>query len=109
MVKQGDILKISLDPIKGHEQAGYRPVLVINNNSFSQASNMTVICPITRTDRNNPLHVQLNGTSTKGFIMCDQIKAIDLKARNYKMIETVDDDTLWNVTDIICGFVEIEK
>jgi len=108
MVKQGDIIKLDLDPTKGHEQAGYRPVLVVNNSSFSRASNMIVICPITSTDRNNPLHTRLKGLKTTGFVMCDQIKAIDIKARTCKVIETVDDDTLWEVSDIICGFVEIE-
>jgi mRNA interferase MazF len=69
---------------------------------------MTVICPITKTDRNCPLHVPLSGISTTGFVMCDQIKAIDLKARDYKIVESVNDDTLWEVIDIICGYVEIE-
>jgi len=107
--KQGDIIKINLNPTKGHEQAGYRPVLVVNNASFTQASNMIVICPITNTDRQNLLHVRLDGLTTTGFIMCDQIKAVDLKAREYKIIEAVDDDTFWEVSDIICGFVGIEE
>ena len=106
--KQGDIIKLSLDPTKGHEQAGYRPVLVVNNASFSQASNMIVVCPITSTDRKNPLHVQLEGLTTRGFVMCDQIKAIDINARSYKIVESVTDDIFWEVADIICGFVELE-
>ena len=107
--KQGDIIKLNLDPTKGHKQAGHRPVLVVNNASFSKASNMIVVCPITNTDRNNPLHIRLDGLATTGFVMCDQIKAIDIRARDYRAIETVDDDTLWEVADIICGFVEIEE
>ncbi|MCL2362985.1 MAG: type II toxin-antitoxin system PemK/MazF family toxin [Defluviitaleaceae bacterium] len=106
--KQGDIIKLNLDPTKGHEQAGYRPVLVINNASSSKASNMMVICPITNTDRDSLLHVPLKGLVTTGFVMCDQIKAVDLKARDYKIIEAIDDDMLWEVIDIVCGIVEIE-
>ena len=40
--------------------------------------------------------------------MCDQIKAVDLKVRDYKIIEAIDDDMLWEVIDIVCGLVEIE-
>jgi len=109
MVKQGDIIKLDLSPTKGHEQTGYRPVLVVNNGSFMRASNMIVICPITNTNRNNPLHIPLEGLATKGFVMCDQIKAIDIKKRSYKVIEAVDDDTLWEVSDVISGFVEVES
>jgi len=108
-IKQGDIIKLNLNPTVGHEQAGYRPVLVVNNASYSRASNMTLVCPITNTGRKNPLHVRLNGLATTGFVICDQIRAIDTLARDYRIVETVDDDTLWEVCDIIQGLVGIEK
>ena len=108
IAKQGDIIKLNLNPTKGHEQAGYRPVLVVSNLSFSKASNMIIICPITKTNRHNPLHVVLKGFVTTGFVMCDQIRAVDINMRNYKKIENVDNDTLWEVCDIVQGFVEIE-
>jgi mRNA interferase MazF len=105
---QGDIVKLDLDPTKGHEQAGYRPALVISNASFSRASNMALVCPITNTDRDSPVHVSLHGLSTTGFVMCDQIRAIDLKARDFKVIEKVGEETLWEVCDIVQGAVEVE-
>ena len=108
MVKQGEIIKISLDPTKGREQAGFRPVIVISNASFFRAGNMTIVCPITNTNRNNPLHVELKNLKTTGFVMCDQIRAIDIRAGNFKSIETVDEDTLWEICDIVHGSVEIE-
>ena len=106
--KQGDIIKLNLNPTKGHEQAGYRPVLVVSNASFSRASNTLIVCPITSTDRKNPVHVALKGLITTGFVMCDQVRAIDIQARDYRVIETVDNDTLWEVCDIIQGSVDIE-
>jgi len=106
--KQGEIIKLNLDPTKGHEQAGHRPVLVVNNASFSKASNMIVVCPITNAGLNSPLHIRLQGLATTGFVMCGQIKAINIRARGYKIVETIDDDTLWEVVDIIRGYVEIE-
>ena len=108
MVKQGYIIKTDFDPTKGHEQAGYRPAVVINNSSYSQASNMILICPITNTDRENPLHVKLQRLTTTGFVMCDQIQSVDLKVREYRVIEVVDEDTLWEICDIIKGSVDIE-
>ena len=107
-IKQGDIIKINLNPTKGHEQAGYRPVLVINNASHSRASSMTIVCPITNTDRQTPVHVRLEGLTTTGFVMCDQVRAIDIRAREYKVMETVDKDTLWEVCDIVQGSVDVE-
>lgn len=107
MVKQGDIIVIDLDPIRGHEQAGYRPALVINNSAHSKNSSMTLICPITNTNRQNIMHVRLTKTTTTGFVLCDQVRAVDLTSRKYKVLETLDFDTLWNVCDIVKGAVDI--
>ena len=108
MVKQGEIIKLDLNPTKGHEQAGYRPVLVVSNVSFSRASNMLMVCPITNTNRNSPLHVELSGLQTTGFVMCDQMRVVDIRARGYNVVESVSADVLWEVCDIIIGSVEIE-
>lgn len=107
MVRQGDIIMIDLDPIKGHEQAGYRPALVINNAMHSKNSRMTLICPITNTDRQNIMHVKLTATITTGFVLCDQIRAVDLSSRKFKTVEILDHDTLWDVCDIVKGAVDI--
>ena len=71
---QGDIIKLNLDPTMGHEQAGYRPVLVVSNSSFTKISNMTIVCPITNTERNSPIHVALKGLITTGFVKQDRFK-----------------------------------
>jgi len=107
-VNQGDIISVNLNPVKGHEQAGYRPVLVVSNASHTRVSKVTIICPITNTDRGNPAHVRLNGFTTTGFVMCDQVRAVDLRSREYEIIETVDNETLWEVCDIVQGAVEVE-
>ena len=107
-IRQGHIIKISLNPTKGHEQAGYRPVLVIHNASHSRVSNMTIVCPITNTDRKNPVHVRLEGLETTGFVMCDQVRAVDIRARDYRIVEQIDEETLWEVCDIVQGAVDIE-
>lgn len=31
-INRGDIIKLDLDPVKGVEQHGFRPALVISNN-----------------------------------------------------------------------------
>lgn len=82
MVKQGDIIKLNFNPQAGHEQAGYRPALVISNDFFNQKANVTIVCPITNTDNQFPLHVPLDSrTETTGVVLCEHVKALDLKAR----------------------------
>ena len=108
MVKQGTIIKVNFNPQKGHEQAGYRPALVISNDVFNQKTNLTIVCPITNTNNNFPLHIPLDErTKTTGVILCEYIKSLDLKTINYEVVENLPNDILENVIDII--YSEIEK
>ena len=49
--EQGDIVYLDFDPQSGHEQKGRRPALVVSNNLFNRVSSLTMVCPITHTDR----------------------------------------------------------
>lgn len=110
MVRQGDIVKVNLNPQEGHEQAGYRPAVVISNDMFNQRSNMTIICPITNTDRKFPLHIPLDDrTKTTGVMLCDQIRAVDLASRGYKKVERLPSDLLQRVINTVSAELENQK
>ena len=107
MVKQGNVIIVDFDPQLGHEQKGRRPALVISNELFNKYSEMAIVCPITNTDKNHPLHVKLNKkTKTTGVILCDQIKTMDIKVRNFKFLEDIPKDILDNVLDIVFSLIE---
>ncbi len=46
-MQQGDIYLANLNPAKGHEQAGFRPVLIMQNNVLNSNLNTVIIAPIT--------------------------------------------------------------
>ena len=108
MVKQGTIIKINFNPQSGHEQAGYRPAVVISNNVFNQKTKLSIVCPITNTNNHFPLHIPLdNRTKTTGVILCEHIKALDLNSKTIQIEEKLPDDILQNVIDIV--YAEIEQ
>ena len=47
MIKQGWIFMADLNPVKWHEQAWFRPVLVMQNNILNNNLNTVVVAPIT--------------------------------------------------------------
>ena len=110
MVKQGHIIWLDCHPQIGHEQKGRRPALVVSNETFNGFSSLAIVCPITNTNKDHPFHVKLDErTKTKGVVLSDQARTLDIKARNYEIIEKVHDDILLEVIDIINGFIEVEK
>jgi mRNA interferase MazF len=110
MVKQGFIIWLDFDPQTGHEQKGRRPALVVSNEIFNRFSNLAMVCPITNTNRDYPFHVNLDErTKTTGVILCDQARILDINARNYEFIEEIPIDILFEIIDIISGFIEMEN
>ncbi|MBR3533479.1 MAG: type II toxin-antitoxin system PemK/MazF family toxin [Clostridiales bacterium] len=108
MVRQGDLIKVSFNPQQGHEQAGYRPALVVSNDEFNMRTNMAIVCPVTNTDNGFPLHVPLDSrTETSGFVLCEHIRTLDLNARHNVFVEKIPDDLLRRVTEIIRAEVEL--
>jgi mRNA interferase ChpB len=93
-MERGDIYLVSLDPTAGHEQQGKRPVLVVSPGKFNRLTGVPVVLPITTGGgfaRTAGFAVSLMGTGlqTTGVVRCDQPRALDLKARGAKKLETV--------------------
>ena len=106
--EQGDIVYLDFDPQSGHEQKGRRPALVVSSNLFNRVSSMTMVCPITHTDRGHPFHDRLDGrTRTDGVIMCDQARMLDLASRKAAFEEKAPADLIAEAVDLIIGFVEM--
>ncbi len=98
--KKGDLVILTFDPQAGHEQKGRRPALIISNEVFNEALGLAIACPITNTNRDFPFHVEVNSSKLTGFIMTEQIKSIDFKARKVKFVGKVDNNTLKQVLGI---------
>jgi mRNA interferase MazF len=98
---QGDIVKVNLDPKKGHEQMGYRPYICLSNRLISAYANIAVFAPISNTKRQYPLYIPLKETGTTGVVMLDQLVTIDYKARQFRYIETVSNTFLEQLLDTV--------
>lgn len=46
-MKQGEIWYADLEPAKGSEQAGRRPVVIISGATMNIASPVVIVCPLT--------------------------------------------------------------
>jgi mRNA interferase MazF len=100
--KQGDIIAITFDPRSGHEQKGWRPAFVVSRNLFNQSTGLAIVCPITNTERDFPFHIPIpKGGKLTGFIMVEQVKSVDFRARNAKRIEHGNDEVLSDVLSIL--------
>ena len=104
---KGDYIAVTFDPQSGHEQKGRRPALVVSNNLFNEHTGLAIVCPVTNSRRSFPFHVAIADDATlTGFIMVEQVKSIDFRARKARRIacasDTVMDEVLSLLDACIC-------
>jgi mRNA interferase MazF len=105
--ERGQIIKINFDPQMGSEQSGYRPALVISQTAYNHKTGLMLACPITTKKKGYATEVSLGkGLKTKGVILTTQIKALDWRKRDFKIVETVSDELLEQVLDTLIAVIE---
>ena len=99
---RGDLIALTFDPQSGNEQKGRRPALVISHHLFNKHTGLAIVCPITTTERGFPFHVQVTGSpKVTGFVMVEQVKSIDFRARHAKRIAKAPQPVLEEVLPIL--------
>jgi len=100
--QKGDFVAVTFDPKSGHEQRGRRPALVVSNTLFNQHTGLAIVCPLTNADRGFPFHVAVvNDPNITGFVMVEQVKSIDFRARKANRIGRASDSVLEEVLSIL--------
>ena len=98
----GDIIWVNFDPAFGHEQAGRRPALVLSNQAYNERASFTIVCPITTSQKPWPFHVPLPaGLHATGFVVVDQVKAIDRRRIVKTPTERIDAESVGRIRDLL--------
>lgn len=66
-MKQGEIWYADLNPSKGNEQAGQRPVVVLSGNLLNEHLNIVIVVPLTTKIKNYKGNPALKPSATNGL------------------------------------------
>ena len=101
-VLRGDVFWADLDPTKGREQAGRRPVLVISHDIFNERSGTVIAMAITSQAQaaGFPLSVELasGGLPKRSWVKISQIRTLSVD-RLAKRIGRVSPEELLRVVE----------
>lgn len=98
-VTRGEIWLANLDPTRGSEQAGTRPILILQNDVLGQFTTTVIAIPLTSNLRRASLPSSVFIGSGEGRLaadsvaMCHQLRAID-KTRLRNCLGVVSDSTI---------------
>jgi mRNA interferase MazF len=78
---RGDVWTVDFNPVRGHEQGGMRPCLIVSVDPFNRSRAALVIgLPLTTADRQIISHVPVmppeGGVWRPSFVMCEQIRVL---------------------------------
>jgi mRNA interferase MazF len=78
---RGEIWRLDLEPVKGHEQGRTRPALIVSTDILNHGhSGLVTIIPLTTKPRPIRTFLRVNppegGLSQTSYIICDQIRTI---------------------------------
>ncbi|MHA6259342.1 type II toxin-antitoxin system PemK/MazF family toxin [Sporosarcina sp. CAU 1771] len=95
-------MTLNFNPQKGSEQAAHRPAIVISPRIYNAASGLVIVCPITSEIKGYSYEVELPKTlSINGVILTDQLKSMDITARNIVLKERISENKeLENIIEI---------
>ncbi len=94
-IVRGDIFLADLQPVKGHEQGGIRPVLILQNDVSNEHSPVVIVAAITSKifTKEFPTNVFISKKDSNlekdSTILLNQIRTLD-KTRLMKKISSLD-------------------
>ena len=103
---RGEIWMASLDPVRGYEQAGTRPVLILQTDPLNNFLKTVVTVPLTSNLKwgQYPFCVfvpfQEGGLTSNSIALCHQIRVSD-KSRMIRRMGQVSDATLIKIEQAI--------
>lgn len=101
-IKRGDIILANFEPVRGSEQGGVRPAVVIQNDIHNEHSPTTIITPITSRIylKDYPTNIFLSKKDSKlkvdSTVLLNQIRTID-KSRIIKKISKLNPYLMFQV------------
>jgi mRNA interferase MazF len=101
--RRGEVWLADLDPTRGHEQAGQRPVLVASVDPFNRSPlGLVIVVPLTTRSKGSPSHIPVTppegGLRAPSWVLCEALRSVSTE----RMVAR------WGaVTDATLGRVEV--
>ena len=97
-IEQGDLLKVG--------GLAY-PVIVVSNNFFNE-SGKAIVCPIVERAAEGPLHIRLKDSPVEGYVLCEQVRFVDLAARRFSKLTASHYFDIMDISDAVMGMFDYQ-
>lgn len=105
-VKRGEVWLADLNPTRGSEQAGVRPVIIFQNDLISQFTTTVIVIPLTTNLRRAALPMCLTiekgegGLAETSVALCYQIRVLD-RTRLKRKLGKLKQDNISRLEEVV--------
>ena len=81
---RGEVWRVNLEPVRGHEQGRVRSCVVVSDDIFNHGpAGIVAIVPLTSKAKGVPLHVAVDppdgGITERSFIRCEDVRSVSIE------------------------------
>lgn len=87
-MKQREIWYADLNPVRGNEQKGYRPVVIISGDALNTYLNIVIACPLTSRIKNYKGNVVLEPNNENGLPLKSEILTFHIRSISKERLVT---------------------
>lgn len=107
-MKQGEIWFANLNPTKGSEQAGMRPVVIVSGNLANTHLNTVICCPLTTKIKNYKGNVVLQPNTDNALNATSEILTFHIRSiAKERLTKKVGNITAQELAQLKTGFDDI--
>ena len=103
-VHAGDVYYANLSPVRGTEQQGVRPVVIISVVSMGPRA---IVVPLTTKQRPWPTRIRVNLYGTDSDAMCEQVRTIDVARLNDDLYARLDPAVLTEIQQTVARLIGV--
>ncbi len=79
-MKQCEIWYADLNPVRGSEQQGFRPVVIVSGNMLNQYLPVVIVCPLTSKIKNYKGNIYLEPDNRNGLTEPSEIMVFHIRS-----------------------------
>lgn len=107
--RAGEVWDAPLDPVRGHEQGGFRPVIVISADWYNETPHgLCIVVPLSRSHKGVRAHLPIDqaeaGLQATSYALGEQVRAISA-TRLRRRRGSVSRETLMALREIVRMFL----
>lgn len=107
-MKQAEIWYADLNPVKGSEQKGFRPVVIISGNLLNKYLNIVIVCPLTTKIKEYKGNLILNPDKTNGLKEQSEVMTFHIRSiSKERLVNRIGEINSKQLTEIKQGLDDI--